>query len=191
MGVFAKVDTVFLADVIAIVDEFLIEEVELVVLCYHSHAGLGGKDLFGLDLEWEWGWLPFIEEPVVEEFACFSFEDERIGTGLKINNLFVFVELIVSAAERGKFKIAHDQRISPSPKNSSIIDTPAVDSAIVEQQQNKVVNSCKLLDLGVSLGNQLSNFLILLRHLIGMQHVGEVDQSWSPGIEVALVAQCR
>lgn len=131
--IFTEKNSLFLADKVTVIYQFFIEVIKLVVVCDHSYAWFRCKDLFGLDLKGERSWLPFIKETIVEKSSCFSFEDKRVWTCLKINNFFVFVEFVVSAAERGKLIITHNQRISSSSKNSSIIYTSTIDSAIVKQ----------------------------------------------------------
>lgn len=99
VGVFAQIDSVLLADVVAVIYQFFVEEVELVVSGDHPYAGFTSKDLFGLDLEGEGGGLPLVEEAVVEDSACLCFEDKGVGAGLEVDYLLVFVEFIMGAAE--------------------------------------------------------------------------------------------
>jgi hypothetical protein len=76
VGILTKVDPVAFADVVTIVDQLLVQVVKFVIVGDHTHAGLRGKYLFGLDLQGERSGLPFIEETVVEQFAGFSLENE-------------------------------------------------------------------------------------------------------------------
>lgn len=78
VGIFAEVNSVFLAYIVTVIYYFLVEIVELVVSGNHSDAGFRSKDLFGLNLKGEGSWLPFVKETIVEESTCFSFEDQRV-----------------------------------------------------------------------------------------------------------------
>ena len=50
VGILTKIDFVALADVIAIIDQFFVQEVEFVFVGDDSYTGLRGEDLFGFDL---------------------------------------------------------------------------------------------------------------------------------------------
>ena len=70
----------------------------------------------------------------------------------------------MSAAEGRERVIAHDQRICSSSKHSAVVDTSAVDSPIIQKQQDKSINCCEFFYFGVSLAQKLSHFLVLLRN---------------------------
>lgn len=131
--IFADVHSVLFTDIVAVIYQFFVEEVELVVICDHSYAWFRGEYLFGIDLERERSWLPFIEETVIEDSACLSSEDQWVGTSFKIDDFLVFVELIMGSAEGWELVIAHYQRICSGSEYSTIVDTSAIDSSIVEQ----------------------------------------------------------
>jgi hypothetical protein len=131
VGVLAKVEAVAFADVVTVVDEFLVEEVEFVFGGDNSHTRLRGEDFADWHLQREGRWLPFVEEPVVEQFPRLGAEDEGVGAGLEVHYLFVFVELVVGSAEGGQLVVAHDQRVGPGSENPPVVYSPAVDATVV------------------------------------------------------------
>lgn len=69
----------------------------------------------------------------VEDAICFGAEDEGVRRSLEVNDLFVFVELIMGLSEGGELQITHDQRVGTCTKDSSVVDSSAVNASIVQE----------------------------------------------------------
>ena len=93
-------------------------------------------------------------EAVVEDAVGFGAEDEGVGGGFEIYYFFVFVEFVVGAAEGGQVEVAGHERVGSGSEDTSVVDAPAVDAAVVEQQEDEPVDGCEFLYFGVALRQQ-------------------------------------
>ena len=148
--IFALEQSWILVDQFAIVDYSVIQVEKFVVLCDDTYTGVGGPNWFCLVVSGERSGLVFGIHAVVEYFIGFGSEDKRFWRSLKINNFFIFVQRIIGLCKGFQIQIASNQRILPCTKNTSLIATVRIQSSIIEQQNDKPIDSCKFLDCGMS-----------------------------------------
>lgn len=91
-------------------------------------------------------------EAVVEDAVGLGAEDEGVGGSFEIYYFFVFVEFVVGAAEGGQVEVAGDEWVGSGSEDASVVDAPAVDAAVVEQQEDEPVDGCEFLYFGVAFG---------------------------------------
>ena len=65
----------------------------------------------------------------------------------------------MSLCERTKLEITQYKMVLSSSENSSVVNTPAVNSAIGEQDDDEAINCHCLFDCGVPVVKQLSDLL--------------------------------
>lgn len=88
-----------------------------------------------------------------------------------------------------ELEIAHDKRVGPCPEDAAVVDASAVQSAVVEQEDDEAVNGCHLFHLCVSFLEQFMHFFNNYWRAAALFPIGQKVESASPSVKVAVVAE--